>query len=55
MSSIKYIGMTVSNIEQSIKFYVEVLSFQKIKEVEVWVEDWEKLQGIFGLRMQNRS
>ena len=52
MSSIKYIGMTVSNIEQSVKFYAEVLSFQKIKEVEVWGEDWEKLQGVFGLRMQ---
>lgn len=52
MSSIKYIGMTVSNIEQSVKFYSEVLSFQKIKEVEVWGEDWEKLQGVFGLRMQ---
>ena len=52
MSSIKYVGMTVANLEQSVKFYTEVLSFQKITETEVWGEDWEKLQGVFGLRMQ---
>ena len=52
MSNIKYIGMTVADIEQSVKFYAEVLSFQKIKDIEVWGEDWEKLQGLFGLRMR---
>jgi catechol 2,3-dioxygenase-like lactoylglutathione lyase family enzyme len=52
MSSIKYVGMTVANLEQSVKFYSEVLSFEKIASFEVWGEDWDKLQGIFGLRMQ---
>lgn len=52
MSNIKYIGITVADIEQSVKFYTEVLSFQKIKDIEVWGEDWEKLQGLFGLRMR---
>ncbi len=52
MSNIKYVGMTVTDIEQSIKFYSEVLSFQKIADNEVWGEDWEKLQGVFGLRMR---
>ena len=52
MSNIKYVGMTVADLEQSIEFYSEVLSFQKIKDVEVWGEDWEKLQGVFGLRMR---
>ena len=52
MSNIKYVGMTVSNLEQSEKFYAEVLSFQKITDTEVWGEDWEKLQGVFGLRMR---
>ena len=52
MSNIKYVGMTVTNIEQSVKFYTEVLSFQKIADTEVWGEDWEKLQGVFGLRMR---
>ena len=52
MSNIKYVGMTVANLEQSEKFYTEVLSCQKIAETEVWGEDWEKLQGVFGLRMR---
>ncbi|MBE9046180.1 VOC family protein [Pleurocapsales cyanobacterium LEGE 10410] len=52
MSNIQYVGMTVADMEQSIKFYSEVLSFQKIKDLEVWGEDWEKLQGVFGLRMR---
>ena len=52
MSNIKYVGMTVANLEQSEKFYTEVLSFQKISESEVWGEDWAKLQGVFGLRMR---
>ena len=52
MSEIKYVGMTVADLEQSIKFYSEVLSFQKIAYTEVWGEEWEKLQGVFGLRMR---
>ena len=52
MSNIQYVSLTVSNMEQSIKFYSEVLSFQKIKDLEVAGEDWEHLQGVFGLRMR---
>lgn len=52
MSNIKYVGMTVANLEKSVKFYTEVLSFQKILDTEVWGEDWEKIQGVFGLRMK---
>ncbi len=52
MSNIEYVGMTVANLEQSEKFYTEVLSFQKIADTEVWGEDWSKLQGVFGLRMR---
>lgn len=52
MSNIQYVGMTVANMEQSIKFYTEVLSFQKIKDLEVAGDNWSKLQGIFGLRMR---
>lgn len=52
MSIIKYVGITVADIEKSVKFYTEVLSCQKIMDTEVWGEDWEKLQGVFGLRMK---
>jgi catechol 2,3-dioxygenase-like lactoylglutathione lyase family enzyme len=46
------IGMTVSDMERSISFYARVLDFEKVSDVEVWGPDWERLQGIFGLRMR---
>lgn len=52
MSEIKSVGITVSNLEKAIEFYSQALSFQKTNEFEVWGEDWEKLQGVFALRMR---
>ena len=46
------IGMTVSDMDASIDFYSRVLSFEKISDVEVAGEDYERLQGVFGLRMR---
>ena len=46
------IGITVSNMEQSVKFYSQVLGFKKIHDTELAGESYEKLQGIFGLRMR---
>jgi catechol 2,3-dioxygenase-like lactoylglutathione lyase family enzyme len=46
------IGMTVRDLERSISFYTEVLGFAKVSDVEVWGEDYERLQGVFGLRMR---
>ena len=46
------IGMTVSDMERSIAFYSRVLDFEKVSDAEVWGADWERLQGVFGLRMR---
>jgi catechol 2,3-dioxygenase-like lactoylglutathione lyase family enzyme len=46
------IGMTVSDMDASIDFYSKVLSFEKLSDVEVTGEDYERLQGVFGLRMR---
>src|SRR6266436_6844241 len=46
------VGMTVGNMERSIAFYSDVLGFEKISDVEIWGEDYERLQGVFGLRMR---
>ena len=46
------IGMTVSDMDASIDFYSRVLSFEKVSDVEVTGEDYERLQGVFGLRMR---
>jgi catechol 2,3-dioxygenase-like lactoylglutathione lyase family enzyme len=46
------IGITVSNMDRSVKFYSEVLEFKKISDTELYGEQYEQLQGIFGLRMR---
>jgi catechol 2,3-dioxygenase-like lactoylglutathione lyase family enzyme len=46
------VGITVSNMEQSVKFYSQVLGFKKISDIELAGTQYEKLQGIFGLRMR---
>ena len=50
--AVEAIGMTVGNMERSIAFYSDVLSFERISDVEVWGEDYERYQGVFGLRMR---
>ena len=46
------VGITVSNMVKSVRFYQEVLGFKKISDTEVSGEQYEQLQGIFGLRMR---
>jgi len=46
------VAITVGNMERSIAFYAEVLDFVKVSDVEVWGEDYERYQGVFGLRMR---
>lgn len=46
------IGITVSEMNRSVKFYTEVLGFKEISDQEVFGSPYEQLQGIFGLRMR---
>src|SRR5688572_1045736 len=46
------IGITVAKMERSVKFYSEVLGFRKISDEEIWGEEYEKLNNLFGLRMR---
>jgi len=52
VSKVGPIGMTVSDMDRSIDFYSKVLSFDKVSDVEVTGEDFERLQGVFGVRMR---
>ena len=52
VKSLEAVGMTVSDIDRSVEFFSKVLSFEKIIDVEVHGEEYEKLQGLFGLRMR---
>lgn len=52
VKSVEAVGMTVSDMDRSVEFFAKVLSFEKISDVEVHGSDYEKLQGVFGLRMR---
>jgi catechol 2,3-dioxygenase-like lactoylglutathione lyase family enzyme len=52
VTAVDAVGMTVSDLDRSIEFYSKVLSFEKVSETEVWGEDYEHLQGVFGLRIR---
>jgi len=46
------VGMTVTQMERSVAFYAQVFGFEKVSDVEVWGADYERLQGVFGLRLR---
>jgi catechol 2,3-dioxygenase-like lactoylglutathione lyase family enzyme len=48
---VESVGMTVSDMDRSVEFY-SALTFQKISDVEVFGDDFEHLEGVFGARMR---
>ena len=50
--AVSAVGLTVSDMDRSVKFFSNVLDFEKVGDVEVSGDEYEKLQGVFGLRMR---
>src|SRR6266536_1067227 len=46
------IGITVSDMDRAVDFYSKVLTFEKISDAEVAGENYEHLEGVYGLRMR---
>ena len=46
------IGITVKDMSASVKFYSEVLGFEKISDEEFTGDGYEKLEGVFGLHIR---
>jgi catechol 2,3-dioxygenase-like lactoylglutathione lyase family enzyme len=46
------VGMTVGDMDRSVEFYSRVLSFEKVSDVEVAGTEYERLTGVFGLRLR---
>jgi catechol 2,3-dioxygenase-like lactoylglutathione lyase family enzyme len=52
VDAVESVGMTVRDMDRSIEFYSRVLSFEKVSDVEVAGTPYERLTGVFGVRMR---
>ncbi|UBF30335.1 VOC family protein (plasmid) [Kovacikia minuta CCNUW1] len=50
--AVESVGMTVSDMDRSVNFYIGVLGFKKVSDTEVWGKEYEQLQGLFGVRLR---
>jgi catechol 2,3-dioxygenase-like lactoylglutathione lyase family enzyme len=51
-ANVESVGVTVSDLDRAVDFYTRVLSFRKVTECEVNGDAWERLYGVFGMRMR---
>jgi catechol 2,3-dioxygenase-like lactoylglutathione lyase family enzyme len=47
------VTIPVSDLDRAVAFYANVLGFQEVGRTEVAGEAWERLEGVFGLRMRS--
>jgi catechol 2,3-dioxygenase-like lactoylglutathione lyase family enzyme len=52
VGKVESIGITVKDMNRSLKFYTEVLGFKKISDAEYYGEQVEKLKGLFGINIR---
>src|SRR4051812_39477364 len=52
VKSIGPIGITVKDMNTSVKFYSVVLGFKKISDEEITGDEYENLEGVFGLNIR---
>jgi catechol 2,3-dioxygenase-like lactoylglutathione lyase family enzyme len=50
VDAVDSIGITVSDLDRSVEFFTDVLTFEKVSEIEIADEEFEHLQGVFGAR-----
>ena len=46
------IGITVADMDRAVDFYSRVLTFEKVSDTEVSGENYEHLEGVFGVRLR---
>jgi catechol 2,3-dioxygenase-like lactoylglutathione lyase family enzyme len=52
VTAVDSVGFTVADVDRSVRFFTEVLDFERISDIEVHGAEYERLQGVFGLRMR---
>jgi catechol 2,3-dioxygenase-like lactoylglutathione lyase family enzyme len=50
VAAVAAIGMTVSDMDRSVAFYSDVLTFKTVSDVEVDGDEYDRLWGVFGVR-----
>ena len=52
VTGVDAVSITVSDMDRAVDFYSKVLTFEKVSDAEVANDDFEHLEGVFGLRMR---
>jgi catechol 2,3-dioxygenase-like lactoylglutathione lyase family enzyme len=52
VTRVEAVGLTVSDMDRSVEFYVGVLHFRKLSDVELSGSQIEHLKGLFGIRVR---
>jgi len=52
IQTVDSVEITVSDMDRAIDFYSHVLSFEKVSDAEVAGEEYEHLEGVFGVRIR---
>jgi len=52
VSRVESVGITVENMDRSVKFYSDALGFKKISDTELKGTNYENLEGIYGLHIR---
>ena len=52
VQAVAAVGLTVDDMDRSLPFFTDVLTFTILSDVEVAGESYEQLKGLFGLRMR---
>lgn len=52
VDSVHSIGIQVSDMDRSLEFFSKVLTFEKVSDVEVWGDEYDRLHGLFGVRLR---
>jgi len=52
VTGVEAVGMTVSNMERSVAFFTNTLSFRPLSDVEVSGDEYDRLHGLFASRLR---
>ena len=52
IAAVDAVSMVVSDMDRSVDFFTSVLTFEKVTDVEVAGDQYERLEGLFGVRMR---